>query len=190
MARRKFWSSTDAYLVDRVSGAPLPGATATCWTAKTGGTQITDLRVLTSAGADGGAIASGILVADADGFLPDFLGPNDGTYQLWIQSTAYTAGRKMMRADDEINAGDAASLLGADGNAYALTNLPALGHTHTQAELSTNSMFARICAAGVWPVRGTTAGVCMWIQTATTDPLPAIDGTYAKANVDILVRKT
>lgn len=91
MTRSTFGGTDDDYVSSpfniggrKVHGA-LPNTIVTFWSAKTGGTQYTDL--LNEAG---GAVAS--ITSDADGFLPQFQGP-DGVLQMWADAGG---GRKML----------------------------------------------------------------------------------------------
>src|SRR6185503_138771 len=65
--------------------------TGTCWTAETGGSQITDLVDNVRAGSTDGFIST-----DALGEI-NFQGPADGTSALWID---FGAGRFRVWADD------------------------------------------------------------------------------------------
>ena len=78
MARRQFGGAPTDYVVNVATGAPLPSAVATVWTAATGGSQITDLQ--TWAGA---TITS--VTPDADSHYR-FLGPNDNTALVWLDT--------------------------------------------------------------------------------------------------------
>jgi hypothetical protein len=100
VARRPFSGTPADYFID-ANGAPQPGrdgggaiiASATVWTAQTGGTQVTDLQT-----AAGVAISGGVLVPDQTGRLAPFLGPTDGTAKLWLDAGA---GRILMLATDD-----------------------------------------------------------------------------------------
>lgn len=76
MARHLF-GGTAADVAEDFSGARVPGATGTVWDGPTeGATQVTDLTDLS-----GAPITE--LVADQDGMLPSFYGP-DGAERLWL----------------------------------------------------------------------------------------------------------
>ena len=190
MARRIFWRDKESR-VDNSAGLPIPSANVTAWTRRTGGTQITDLRAVDDDGVVGAPIASGVLVTDASGYLPSFAGPNDGTSQLWLDAGG-AAGRVMVTAELPNNAGDNTTLLAGDGSQVPASTFAGAAHAHALADLPAGGVFHRLCAAGVWPVRGSTRAdlLCIWVKTATTDPDPAIDSTYMKSGVDILLRRT
>lgn len=82
--RQKFWKNSSSGVINPTTNVLLPGATGTAWTAAVGGTQVLDLQYIDASGASTGAVPSGILVTDADGFVPSFNGPPDGTGQLWL----------------------------------------------------------------------------------------------------------
>lgn len=92
MARRPFAGGGDAVVLNYLSGKPIPFATGTAWTARSGGSQLTDL-----ADASGVALPSSQLRADAAGAVPPFLGPADGTGQLWID---FGNGRFLLTSTD------------------------------------------------------------------------------------------
>ncbi|MBZ6207557.1 right-handed parallel beta-helix repeat-containing protein [Streptomyces olivaceus] len=76
--RHQFGGSPADYAAERVGNQLLlrPGATGTAWTARTGGTQITDLTDLA-----GTPIAG--LTADSDGAVA-FMGPDNDTTSLYV----------------------------------------------------------------------------------------------------------
>lgn len=77
MARLLF-GGTAADVAEDVSGARVPGATGTVWDgASEGSTQLTDLTDLS-----GSPIAE--LIADADGMIPPFYGPEDGPERVYL----------------------------------------------------------------------------------------------------------
>lgn len=80
MARLTFGGTGGDFVVSS-TGAPMPGDTGTVWTARTGGSQVTDLRDVS-----GNALAtSGVIVAGSYGEVI-FQGPDDGgaTTALWV----------------------------------------------------------------------------------------------------------
>lgn len=79
MARRPFGGGGDAVILSIASGNPMPFATGTAWTARTSGTQVTDIADLA-----GTPLPSSQLVTDATGAIPPFQGPVDGTSQMWV----------------------------------------------------------------------------------------------------------
>lgn len=190
MARRIFWRDKESR-VDNSAGVPQASANVTAWTRRTGGTQITDLVAVDDDGVLGAPFVSGVLVTDASGYLPSFAGPNDGTSQLWLDAGG-AAGRVMATAELPANAGDNTSLLAGDGSQIPAASFAGATHAHAVADLPAGSVLHKLCAAGVWPVRGTTRAdlLVIWVKTATTDPDPAIDSTYMKSGVDILLRRT
>ncbi|MFD5251341.1 hypothetical protein ACFWM5_00660 [Streptomyces bobili] len=66
-----------------------PGASVTCWTADTGGTQYTDLTDTDEIT----PIADGILTADANGAVPEFYGPDDVT-EMYLDANAGAGPRR------------------------------------------------------------------------------------------------
>ena len=190
MARRIFWRDKESR-VDSTAGAPIPNANVTAWTRRTGGTQLTDLRAVDDDGVIGAAISGGILVADTNGYLPSFAGPNDGTAQLWLDAGG-ASGRVMASAELPANAGDNTTLVAGDGTLIPQATFAGASHSHAVAALPAGSVLHKLCAAGVWPVRGTTRSdlLVIWVKTATSDPDPAIDSTYMLTGVDILLRRT
>jgi hypothetical protein len=92
MARRPFGGGGDAVVLQVGTGDPYPFAVGTAWTARTGGAQVLDL-------ADEGAVAlpSHQIVADAYGAIAPFLGPADGTDELWVD---FGGGRYRLTATD------------------------------------------------------------------------------------------
>lgn len=89
MARRPFGGGGDAVVQDATTGRPRPFATGTAHTARSGGSQVTDLANLS-----GVAIT---LMTDATGAIPPFLGPGDGTDQLWVD---FGYGRYLLTCTD------------------------------------------------------------------------------------------
>lgn len=79
MARRPFGGGGDAVVIDAETGDPLPFAVGTAWTARSGGTQILDV-----ADEAGTTLPSSQIVTDAAGAIAPFLGPADGTAELWV----------------------------------------------------------------------------------------------------------
>lgn len=78
MARYLYAASPADYVVDGSTGLPVPGAVVTVWTARTGGSQVTDLQTV-----DGSPITQ--VTADSAGFLA-FYGPDGLTDNLWLYS--------------------------------------------------------------------------------------------------------
>jgi len=187
MARRKFWADPYSIVVNPTTGSGIPSATVTLWTLRTGGVQITDLFLMDDAGAATTAITQ--LTCDSNGYLPSFLGPPDGTQQMWADA-GVAGGRKMLTADLEAAAGTGTNLMLDDGNTTPLNTLAGTTHNHVLADMPAGSVFYRRYA-GSWPVRGSTRSdiQCRWIKNAVADPDPAIDSTYAKDGVDVLERR-
>lgn len=92
MARRPF-GGTPADLVQDRYGNARSGVAVTFWTAKTGGTQVTDIQ--TAAG--GATSPAGTIVTGSDGVV-EFLGPDDGTAALWADAGST---RVLMLATDD-----------------------------------------------------------------------------------------
>jgi hypothetical protein len=189
MARRLFWADP-ASRVDSTSGVPIGGANVTVWTRRTGGTQVTDLQSIDDDGVLTGAVSGGILVCDAQGYLPSFAGPTDGRNLLWADA-GIAGGRKALMADLGSNTGDNTTLVAGDGSLIPISTFPAVTHSHAVADLPAGGVIARFCVAGTWQVRGTTRTdlLCLWVKLATSDADPAINSTYMQAN-DILLRRT
>ncbi len=77
MARRPFGGGGDAIVLNASTGRPMPFASGTAWTQRSGGSQVTDL-----ADTSGQPLAG--LTTDALGAVAPFLGPVDGRDSLWI----------------------------------------------------------------------------------------------------------
>jgi hypothetical protein len=191
MARRIFWRDPTMWVINPSTGNPIPAANVTLWTRRTGGVQITDVWNVDDDGVVTTSIAGGTLVSDALGILPSFAGPNDGTHQLWADAGS-AAGRMMLKAEQPANSGDNTSLVAGDGTLVAASTFAGSTHAHAVADLPAGSVLFKAAASGVWPVRGTTRADIMviWVKTATSDADPAIDSTYMKTGVDILLRRT
>lgn len=82
MARPVFWPTNDSYVLS-VGGFPNAGIPVRVYAAQTGGSPITDLQYVNSAGTPTGAIPNGILISDSNGLLPAFAGPDNGATTLW-----------------------------------------------------------------------------------------------------------
>ncbi len=95
MARRPFGGGGDTVVIDHSTGLPMPGAVGTAWTARTGGTQITDVADLS-----GTALPSSQIVADADGAIAPFQGPADGAAQMWLDFGALAGARFLVTSTD------------------------------------------------------------------------------------------
>ena len=78
MARYLYAATPADYVVDTSTGLPVPSAVVTVWTARTGGSQVTDLQDLSLA-----TITQ--VTADSYGFIA-FYGPDGTTDNLWISS--------------------------------------------------------------------------------------------------------
>ena len=78
MARYLYAATPADYVVDTSTGLPVPSAVVTVWTARTGGSQVTDLQDLSL-----GTITQ--VTADSYGFIA-FYGPDGTTDNLWISS--------------------------------------------------------------------------------------------------------
>jgi hypothetical protein len=191
MARRLFWRDLTAWVINSATGNPIPNANVTLWTRRTGGTQITDVMNIDDDGLVTTVISGGTLVCDANGILPSFAGPNDGTKQLWADA-GVAGGRMMLKAEDSTNASDSSVLLDGAGGTVPKTDFAGATHAHTLTDLPAGSVFFRAAAAGVWPARNSTRAdlMCIWVKTAVSDADPAIDSTYMKAGVDIVLRRT
>ena len=95
MARYLYAATPADYVVNASTGLPVPGAVVTVWTARTGGSQVTDLQTLA-----GGAITQ--VTADAQGFIA-FYGPDAQNDVLWIYagSGSRLAVRPVMNPTEE-----------------------------------------------------------------------------------------
>lgn len=76
MARYLYAATPADYVVNSSTGLPVPGAVVTVWTARTGGSQVTDLQNLSLQ-----AITQ--VTADSQGFIA-FYGPDNTTDNLWL----------------------------------------------------------------------------------------------------------
>jgi hypothetical protein len=92
MARRPFGGGGDAVVLQVGTGDPYPFAIGTAWTARTGGVRIMDIADL-----GGTVLPSSQLVADGYGAIAPFLGPADGTDQMWVD---FGGGRYLLAATD------------------------------------------------------------------------------------------
>ncbi|MGK5531528.1 glycerophosphodiester phosphodiesterase [Streptomyces sp. URMC 129] len=84
MARHLYGGVAEYVIAKGTANAAIlqPGATVTCWSAESGGSQYTDLLM-----SDGVTpIAGGELEADATGALPEWYGP-DGVTSLWLDAS-------------------------------------------------------------------------------------------------------
>lgn len=78
MARYLYAASPADYVVDANTGLPIPGAVVTVWSARSGGSQITDLQDLS-----GTAVSS--VTANAQGFYA-FYCPDGYTENVWLST--------------------------------------------------------------------------------------------------------
>lgn len=78
MARYLYAASPADYVVDATTGLPIPGAVVTVWSARSGGSQITDLQNLS-----GTAVSS--VTANAQGFYA-FYCPDGYTENVWLST--------------------------------------------------------------------------------------------------------
>lgn len=78
MARYLYAASPADYVVDATTGLPIPGAVVTVWSARSGGSQITDLQDLS-----GTAVSS--VTANAQGFYA-FYCPDSYTENVWLST--------------------------------------------------------------------------------------------------------
>lgn len=90
MARRPFAGTGETVLIG-AQGVEA-GATVTAYGAEVGGSPVTDLQR-----PDGTPIPSGLLQADNDGRIAQFLGPPDDTGRLWLDAGK---GRFLVVAND------------------------------------------------------------------------------------------
>lgn len=81
MARRPFGGGGDAVVLNYSTGAPVPYAQVTFWNARSGGSRYMDV-----ADTGGSTFPSSTLTADPNGAIPPFLGPVDGTAQMWADA--------------------------------------------------------------------------------------------------------
>lgn len=123
MTRRPFGGGGDAVVLSFVTGKPVPFATGTAWTDRSGGSLITDVADLA-----GVSLPSSQLLTDAAGAIPPFLGPADGTGQMWVD---FGNGRYLLTATDledrvediegNANSGAGFTLLAARGDLIVAT---------------------------------------------------------------------
>jgi len=76
LARYLYAATPADYVVSATTGLPVPSAVVTVWTARTGGSQVTDLQNLSLVGITQ-------VTADSQGYLA-FYGPDNMTANLWI----------------------------------------------------------------------------------------------------------
>lgn len=97
MARHLFGGIADYVITLGTDNAATlqPGATVTCWNAVSGGTQHTDLL---TAG-DSTPIEGGVLTADSNGAVPEFLGP-DAVTELYFDTNGGSGPRRRAVATD------------------------------------------------------------------------------------------
>lgn len=77
MPRHTFGGGVADFTASLIGGVPhMQSAVVTFWTAKTGGVRLTDLL-------DETGTATMSISSHADGQIPPFSGPNDGTLSMW-----------------------------------------------------------------------------------------------------------
>lgn len=105
---RSLYGATPADVTFSSAGGLAPGASVTVWTAREGGTRITNLQAL-------GGAATTVAVSDAHGFLA-FYGPDNYTATLWADGGV--GSRVALFPVEASNAADflAASTLSAFGD--------------------------------------------------------------------------
>lgn len=91
--RFTFGGQTGDYVMNQLTGQPLPGRRVTMWSAETGGTQYTDLLL------NGGAVSS--VMSAFGGRPPVFQGPDDVT-EMWAQVDGATVRTSLDPHDTEV----------------------------------------------------------------------------------------
>lgn len=91
MARYLYAASPADYVLDPITGMPMPGAVVSVWTARVGGSQITDLVALD------GVTAVTTVTADGQGFYA-FYAPDGMTANVWAESG--TGARKVTQVTE------------------------------------------------------------------------------------------
>lgn len=92
--RRPFAGTAATVLVDETGTNG--GAQVTAWTSPDGGSQITDLQAT-----DGTPVVDGEITADNNGFIAEFLGPDDDTDSLYLDAGAGV--RVLVQANDSLD---------------------------------------------------------------------------------------
>jgi hypothetical protein len=131
MARMKFWRSAEGGVINPATNALVPFATGTAWTASAAGTQITDMQYIDSTGASTGAVPSGVITADADGFVPSLNGPPDGSTVLFLD---FGHGRFAIESNDVTLVGATQSYVDTSVGTEATTR--ASGDTSLQVQIT------------------------------------------------------
>ena len=146
----------------------IPGGVVAFYTARTGGTQITDLQDVL-----GNPITS--VTADSDGALPQIQGPDTtpDTWWMWADGNA-GAGPRVI-----VSATDMGSTVTADTDAIddLITSVSAL----QTAAGNSLGVLVKDPDTGDWPTRPTDSRPYMWIG----DSAPPVGGDYAVAGRDI-----
>ena len=127
MARPAFSSSDDSYVRD-IFSRPVAGVPVKVFTARSGGTQVTDLVFVNPDGSFGSAVPSGVLVSDQDGLLPAFAGPDGGPTVLY-PNIGIGGSRVALRADPTTGGGGGGGGTPDDGSVTSAKLAPALATT-------------------------------------------------------------
>jgi hypothetical protein len=158
----------DGTEVDVFPLALFPGGSFTLWTAQSGGEQVTDLLTL-----DGAEIETGIIVADDDGNIPQFQGPDNDTTKLWADG-----GRErvaLVANDLDVSV----------ANAEARSIAALAGATAAQARAAKTLFTIEYDpSSGAYPTRassGATVERVQWIGPVA----PIIGGDYAMDGFDL-----
>lgn len=181
---------------------PSSGATLTFWTAKTGGTQYTDLRLGSAPSTPTSTITVG-----SDGVVPAFQGP-DGITSMWV-----SGGGARTRINTWTNAGAAGGGGGSASDATTTTNgvvrlagdlggtagsptVPGLAgkaattHTHTASQVSDSGSTGRAVLAAATPPDGLTAlgaASTTGLSAAAATANAAVPKTVVDAKGDLIV---
>ncbi len=167
MARRPFGGGGDTVVLDAETGAPMPFAAGTAWTARTGGTQITDLTDESEV-----ALPASEMVTDAAAALAPFLGPADGTQQMWAD---FGGGARFLMTCTDMP--DRLATVESGGTGA----VPTTRTINTTAPLTGGGALSGNLTLGV--TTGTTAGtVAAGDDSRITDAMPKVNTLVVAAN--------
>ena len=171
MARQAFSPSDDSYVRD-IYRNPVAGVPVRVFTARTGGTQVTDLVYVNPDGSFGSAVPSGVLVSDQDGLLPAFAGPDGGPTVLYV-NTGIGGSRVALRADPTTGGG------GGGGSQFTSV----LGKS--SGTVSGSDIVADTTVAGAFAASFSPSAVKTAAYTAAAGDLIPVDTTSAAVTVTL-----
>jgi hypothetical protein len=172
VARRTFGGGPADFVATVDTGGLLhvsPLLTCTAWTARSGGTQITDLQDMSS-----NAISS--VQTDLNGLLPQFQGPNTGADTLWIDGGAGSGSRVLLLATDLSSEFAQQSALASylTSAAAATTYLTQSAAGSTYAPLASPSFTGGITVGGHILTGGSTPTLAAGSNAGTSPPTPTL----------------